>query len=81
MAEKKINPLREMDDEARATSAALMGEVRHAALAVTDPEDGMPAISRIALVPDPEGQPLSLISDLSAHATALKAAPDRRAGW
>lgn len=76
MNEKKINPLREMDDEARAIIAALMAEVRHAALAVTDPDDGLPAISRIALVRDPEGQPLSLISDLSAHASALQAAPE-----
>ena len=76
MSEKKINPLREMDDEARATIADLMENVRHAALAVTDPDDGLPGVSRIALVRDPEGQPLSLISDLSAHADALKAAPE-----
>jgi len=53
-----------------------MGDVRHAALAVRDPQDGMPAISRIALVRDPQGQPLSLISDLSAHADALKTTPE-----
>lgn len=75
MSEKKINPLREMDDEARGTIATLMSEMRHAALAVTDPDDGLPGISRIALVRDPDGQPLSLISDLSAHSAALKAAP------
>jgi len=69
------SPLRAMDNEARAMIAALMEGARHAALAVTDPSDGLPAISRIALVRDPGGEPLSLISDLSAHAEALKADP------
>lgn len=72
---KKIDPLRKMDDEARATIAALLDTERHAALAVTDPADGMPDVSRIALVRGPDGQPMSLISDLSAHSAALKAAP------
>jgi putative heme iron utilization protein len=76
MTQEKIDPLRKMDDEARAMIAALLDDTRHAALAVIDPRDGLPDVSRISLVRDPEGQPLSLISDLSAHADALKAAPE-----
>ncbi|WP_425039642.1 HugZ family protein [Primorskyibacter sp. S187A] len=70
------NPLREMDDEARGLIADLLTRTRHGALAVTDPEDNLPNISRIALARAPDGAPLSLISDLSQHATALKANPN-----
>ena len=65
--------LRDMDDSARALARDLLASARHAALAVSDPADGQPMVSRIAMARAPNGAPLSLISDLSAHADALKA--------
>lgn len=62
-----------MDESARALAQDLMASARHAALAVSDPADRQPMVSRIAMARAPDGAPLSLISDLSAHAAALKA--------
>ena len=47
---------------------------RHAALSWLDP-DGAPGISRIALGLDAGGALVSLISDLTQHAPALRAQP------
>lgn len=69
------DPIRPTDDEARALAQDLIATARFAALAVTDPEIRSPMISRVAVVPGPDGLPLSLVSDLAAHATALKADP------
>lgn len=55
---------------------ALLREARFAALAVRDPDDGWPAVSRIALAMTGDGCPMSVISDLSAHASALKASAE-----
>ncbi len=71
----EINPIRETDDEARALARQLLAEARFAALAVTDRETGTPTVSRIALVPGPDGAPLTLISQLSAHTGHLLADP------
>lgn len=49
---------------------------RHAALAVLEPGTGAPLISRVSIASDPDGAPLILISQLSAHFPALEA--DRR---
>lgn len=54
----------------------LLRDATFGALAVIDPSDGLPGISRIALAPTKTGQPMSLISDLAAHARALQACPD-----
>ncbi|MGX9355250.1 HugZ family pyridoxamine 5'-phosphate oxidase [Roseobacteraceae bacterium S113] len=70
------NPLRAMDDDARAMITGLLNDFKHAALAVQDPGDGLPNISRIAFARTSKGQPMSLISDLSAHARALAAQPE-----
>ena len=51
---------------------ALLAAARHAALSWLDPE-GAPGISRIALGLDDAGAPISLISDLTQHAPALRA--------
>lgn len=69
------NPIRPTDDAARALARRLIDTARHGALAVSDPDSGAPAISRIALVPGPDGAPLSLVSDLSQHTAALRANP------
>lgn len=54
---------------------SLIVEARFAALAVTDPLDGLPGISRIAFGRLPSGGMFSLISALAPHFAALKAQP------
>jgi putative heme iron utilization protein len=75
MTEQKIDPIRPTDDEARTMARGLMETARFAALAVIDPETGAPMVTRIALVPGPDGAPLTLISTLSSHTAALAANP------
>lgn len=69
------SPIRPTDDEARALARDLIAQARYGALAVLDPETSLPLVSRVAAVPGPEGLPLMLVSDLSAHTVALKANP------
>ncbi|APZ52004.1 HugZ family protein [Salipiger abyssi] len=69
------SPIRPTDDDARALARQLVQTARFGALAVTDPETGAPMVSRIAVVPDPDGMPLSLVSDLAFHTKALMANP------
>jgi hypothetical protein len=69
------SPIQETDDDARALARRLIDSARHGALAVRDPESGHPMVSRVAVATDPEGAPLSLVSDLSHHSRALKADP------
>ncbi|WP_108263317.1 HugZ family pyridoxamine 5'-phosphate oxidase [Mangrovicoccus ximenensis] len=73
MAER--GPIRDTDDDARALARSLLAGARFAALAVFDRATGIPTVSRIALVPGPEGAPLTLISELSAHTGHLLADP------
>lgn len=68
------DPVAAADDEARALARALL-RADHAALAVTDPSDGLPGISRIAFGLGPDGGPVTLVSALSSHFVALKANP------
>ena len=67
------SPVQMPDHEARVLARALLHDASFAALAVKDPEDGWPTVSRIALAVSEDGLPMSLISDLSAHARALQA--------
>lgn len=67
--------IRPTDDDARALALSLLRAARFAALAVTDPSDTGPMISRIALALTPEGAPMTLISSLAAHSAALRADP------
>lgn len=69
------NPIRPTDDEARSLACTLISQARFAALAVLDPTTGAPVVTRIALVASPTGLPLTLISTLSTHTTALAANP------
>lgn len=73
MTNRKTDPIRPTDDEARALAQSLIANARFAALAVTDPDSQSPMVTRIALVPGPDGVPLSLISTLSSHTRALEA--------
>lgn len=76
MTEPRIDPIRPTDAEARALARSLIEAARHAALGVIDPETGAPMVTRIALVPGPDGLPLTLISTLSSHTAALAERPD-----
>jgi len=69
------DPVRDADVDALALARRLLAEAEHAALAVTDPADGLPGISRIAFALGPDGALLTLISSLSAHHGALRAQP------
>jgi putative heme iron utilization protein len=73
--EKPASPIRPTDDEARALARRLIHEARHGALGVIDPASGAPMVSRVATVPGPDGLPLMLVSDLSAHTVALRTNP------
>jgi putative heme iron utilization protein len=69
------DPVAPPDEAGRAQARALLSAARFGALAYTDPETGTPAISRIAVGLDPDGLPLTLISQLSAHHAGLAAHP------
>ena len=69
------SPIRPVDDEARRLVRDLLETARYAALSYLDPDTNAPMVSRIALVKGPDGQPLSLISDLSHHSAALQKNP------
>ncbi len=75
MTQGKQDPIRPTDDEARSLARRLIDTARIAALAVLDPDTGAPTVTRIALARCPDGTPLTLISDLSAHTRALRADP------
>jgi len=75
MSEKKIDPIRPTDDDARKLARDLIAGARFAALAVTDPETQSPMVTRIAIVPGHDGIPLSVISTLSSHTQALEVSP------
>ena len=71
---KRPDPVAAADDEARALARSLLA-ADHAALAVIDPTDGTPGISRIAFGLDPQGCPITLVSSLAPHFAALRANP------
>jgi hypothetical protein len=71
MSEKKIDPIRQTDDEARALTRKLLQDAEHAALAVLEPQTGMPMVSRVAVSVEKDGSPFMLTSDLSGHSQAL----------
>ncbi|MDW4551131.1 pyridoxamine 5'-phosphate oxidase family protein [Defluviimonas sp. D31] len=71
----KINPIRETDDEARGLARDLLTGAATAALGVIEPGSGAPFVSRIAFGLGPQGEPMTLVSDLAVHARALRADP------
>ena len=75
MTDRPTDPVRPTDDEARALARSIVAAARFGALGVTDPETGAPMVTRIAVVPGPDGIPLTLISSLSTHTAALDANP------
>ena len=69
------SPIRPTDAEARKLARELLDTARHGALGVSDPEDGTPMVTRVAVGTDIEGTPVTLVSDLSHHTRALTLAP------
>lgn len=69
------DPVAPADDEARRLARGLIADARFAALAVTDPADGLPGISRIAFGVARDGGLLTLISALAPHFAALRTQP------
>jgi putative heme iron utilization protein len=72
--ERRPDPVRATDDEARALARGLVEEAAHGALGVLDPETGGPHVTRIAVARE-GGVPLTLISQLSHHTRALAVDP------
>lgn len=75
MPEPEMNPIRPTDDEARALARGLIDGARFAALAVLAPGTGFPAVTRVGIGMDADGNPVTLISTLAAHTRALSADP------
>lgn len=73
--EKAASPIRPIDDEARAMARALLEKAPFAALAHLEPETGHPLVTRTGFGLGVDGTPLLLMSELSAHFSALSADP------
>lgn len=71
-----MNPIRPTDDTARAQARGLIAGARFGALGVIDGASGAPMVTRVAVATAPDGQPVSLVSDLSHHTRALRANPN-----
>lgn len=69
------SPIRETDEAARQLAKALLRDNNHAALGVLHPETGTPLVSRCALGCTADGLPMTLISTLAQHTSALKTNP------
>ena len=67
--------LQPVDDEARRQAKLLMRKARYAALAVLDPSDGAPVVSRVNVATTMDGRLVFLISNLSQHFAALDTDP------
>jgi putative heme iron utilization protein len=64
------------DDAARAVAQHLLAAAQHAALAYAESTTGHPGIGRIGLALSPDGEPLTLVSDLARHSAGLSTHPD-----
>ena len=73
MSEKKINVIRETNDEARELAKELIRTARFGALAVNSSNPGFPSVSRTLVGLDTDGAPLILVSELSIHTKAIMA--------
>lgn len=72
---EKPSPIRPTDDEARALARSLLDAARFGALGVLEPDSGLPVVTRVAVGTGAAGEPVTLVSSLSAHTTALRANP------
>ena len=64
-----------VDDAARRHAGTLLRRARFGAMATLDPSTGSPLVSRVSLASAQTGDPIFLISRLSAHFGALEADP------
>ncbi|MBC2774188.1 HugZ family protein [Rhizobium sp. AQ_MP] len=71
----KPQVIRETDEDARRQARILLRGARFAAIGVIDPQTGFPFVSRVLLGMDSDGAAVILVSNLSAHTTALLADP------
>lgn len=71
----KPKVIRDTDDDARRQARILLRGARFAAIGVIDPETGFPFVSRVLLGTDIDGAAVILVSNLSAHTSALLADP------
>jgi putative heme iron utilization protein len=72
-ASPRADPLRPVDDAARALARRLLAEAPHGALATLEPGTGHPLATRCAVALDAHGAPLLLLSSLAEHTAALAA--------
>jgi hypothetical protein len=70
----KREPVNPTDDAARVLVRQLLGDMRHAALAVIHPDTGAPYVARVGLIWHGTTA-LTLVSTLSTHTQALLAHP------
>lgn len=68
--DKKVNPINETSNEARALARKLIRTARFGAIGVLQ-ADGSPLVSRVLVGTDAAGSPIILISDLSEHTKAI----------
>ena len=68
-------PHQPVDDAARRQAGSMLRRARHGALATLDSRNGSPRASRISLATGQTGDPIFLISRLSAHFDALETDP------
>ncbi|PTM39935.1 DUF2470 domain-containing protein [Bosea sp. 124] len=73
-ADRRTDPIRPTDDQARALGKQLLRGARFGSLATLGP-DGHPSASLVSLATDIDGTPLILVSALSSHTGNLKADP------
>lgn len=75
MSEKRNDPVRPADGEARQLARHLLRTARHCALGVLDPQTGTPMVSRVGLATAVDGTPIILVSALAGHAAGLAGDP------
>lgn len=71
MEDKPANVIRETDGEAINLARTLVRSARFGAIAVIEPDSGVPLASRVGVATDADGTPIILVSGLSAHTKAL----------
>lgn len=69
----KKDPIRPTDEDARNLARRLLAEATFGALAVIDDGTGAPSVTRVAIGTDTDGVPVTLISRLATHFSALEA--------
>lgn len=70
--QNKKSPILETSSDAIDQARKLMRLARHGAVSVLEPETGYPFVSRTNCVLTMQGEPVFLMSDLSAHTKAIK---------